>query len=91
MPDLAPYDWPPGRVELRPDGAHPTLCLVYDGDGVYRGMFRVGKTALEFADAASTGGAKRKYVWAYATERWAKFPPWLRRQVTDALHLHAVF
>ena len=91
MPELEPYPWTPGRVDLQADGGQPTLCLVYDGNGVYQGMFRVGKTKLEFANAESTQGAKRHREWSDATPLWPRFPPWLRRQVTDALHLHAAF
>ena len=84
------FDWSPGHVTLKNDGAQPTLCLMYDGAGVYCGMLRVGKSTLQFTRQPPTI-AKSKRVWQDAAVRWAAFPSWARRAATEALHLHTVF
>ena len=92
MATSEPYDWRPGSTQLQFDGADaPTLCLVFDGEGLYRrGMFRVGKRNLQYAAERHDEPARLR-KWRDATEMWPALPPWLRRQVTDALQLHAVF
>lgn len=92
MPDISPetMDWTPGLVKLQADGAQPTLCLVIDGDGIYRGMFRRSDVTLQFSEAQPSYPRKERH-WKDAVPLWPAFPPWMRLQVTDALDLHAVF
>jgi hypothetical protein len=90
MNEPEPFDWTPGTTRLQADGAQPTLLLIFDGEGIYKGMLRVGARTLQYA-AERYDDEKGKRKWQDATERWAMFPPWLRRQATDALHLLAKF
>lgn len=87
MPELEPFAWSPGSVSLKPDKNRPTICCVIDGEGKWCGAFRVGEHTLQYnAKYPEEGG-----TWKDATPLWARVPPWCRRQVTDALHLHALF
>lgn len=86
--EASAFNWTPGTTRIQADGAQPALLLIFDGEGIYCGMMRVGAATLQFAKERYDE-PKRTRNWQDATELWAAMPPWLRAQASDALHLHA--
>ncbi len=84
--DKTSYDWTPGSTRLQADGNQPALLLIFDGEGIYQGMLRTGPTTLQYSKERYDE-PKRVRAWVDATDLWPAFPPWLRRQATDALYL----
>lgn len=81
-----PFDWSPGNVRLQQDGPDRRVLVIFCGEGLYRGMLRVGKTTLQYAPQRYDEPRVTR-TWKDATEPWPAFPAWLRRDATDRLHL----
>ena len=86
MRDVTSYDWLPGTVRLQADGDQPQLLLIFDGDGIYQGMLRIGETTMQYS-ATRYDDPKVTRGWKDATPLWPAFPAWLRAAATASFML----